>query len=67
LPAEIAEGCAAGKVVDREVGESRDEDMRGSRARSRGDETRDHVMELRVRDNGMASFKWFEVLSAEEP
>ena len=50
---EVAEGCAACVMVivsEESCGESRE----GSRARSRGDETRDHVMELRVRDDEMA-------------
>jgi hypothetical protein len=37
-----------------EVEESCDESREGSHTRSCGDEMRDHVMELRVRDNGMA-------------
>ena len=53
LPAEVAEGCALDKMVDCEVEESRGESREGSRARSCGDETRDHVTELRVRDDGM--------------
>jgi hypothetical protein len=50
---EVAEGCAAHVIVIMSE-ESRDESHEGSRARSRGNETRDHAMELRVQDDGMA-------------
>ena len=50
---EVAEGCAAYVMVVMSK-ESRDESCEGSRARSRGDETSGHVMELRVRDDEMA-------------
>jgi hypothetical protein len=59
LLAEIAEGCTLDKMVDCEVEELR--------ARSRDDEMSGHVMWLRVRDDGMAVLKRFEILSAEEP
>jgi hypothetical protein len=63
---EVAEGCAACVMVIVSE-ESYDELHEGSHARSRGDETRDHVTELRVRDDGMAVLKRFEILSVEEP
>ena len=50
----VAEGCALDKMVDREGEESRGESREGLRVRSRGDEMRDHMTELRVRDDGMA-------------
>jgi hypothetical protein len=50
---EVAEGCAARVMVIMSE-ESCDKSHEGSRARSHGDETRDHVMELRVRDDRMA-------------
>jgi hypothetical protein len=58
---EVAEGCAACVIVivsEESCGESREE----SHVRSRGDETRDHMTELRVRDDRMAILKWFEIL-----
>jgi hypothetical protein len=54
LPAEIAEGCALDKIVDRELRSRVVSHVRDHVTRSRGDETRDHVTELRVRDDGMA-------------
>jgi hypothetical protein len=50
---EVAKGCAA-RVMVIVSEESCDELREGSCVRSRGDETRDHVTELRVRDDGMA-------------
>jgi hypothetical protein len=49
---EVAEGCAARVMVI--VSELCDKSHEGSRVRSRGNETRDHVMELGVRDDRMA-------------
>jgi hypothetical protein len=63
---EVAEGCAA-RVMVIVSEESCDKSREGSRARSRGNETRDHVTELRVRDDGMAVLKSLKFLSAEEP
>jgi hypothetical protein len=50
---EVAEGCAA-RVMVIVSEESCDESREGSHVRSHGDETRDHMTELRVRDDGMA-------------
>jgi hypothetical protein len=50
---EVAKGCAA-RVMVIVSEESRGESREGSCAGSRGDEMRDHVTELRVRDDGMA-------------
>ena len=47
----IAEGCAAREMVIVSEG-SRGESRERSYVRSRGDETRDHVTESRVQDNG---------------
>jgi hypothetical protein len=57
---EVAEGCAACVMViisescDKSCEGSRVRSREGSHARSRGNEMRDHVMELGVRDDGMA-------------
>jgi hypothetical protein len=63
---EVAVGCAADVMVDREFEESCDESREGSRVRSRGNKTRDLVTELRVRDDGMAGFEWFKIFECGE-
>jgi hypothetical protein len=63
---EVAKGCTA-RVMVIVSEESCDESREGSHARSHGDEMRGHVTELRVRDNGVAVLKRFEILSAKEP
>ena len=50
---EVAKGCVA-RVMVMVSEELCEESCKGSRARSCSNEMRDHVMELRVRDDGMA-------------
>jgi hypothetical protein len=60
----IAEGCAAREMDDdRELRSHVTSDVTSHVMTRRGI----LVTESRVRDDGMAELKWFEILSAEEP